>query len=219
MNAWLEKHISLVSYRDPYDEKLNADSHFFGALLAVAGLFLILGMTDMYSSAATECGMIIFALSNILLYTASGFYHKLEPGNAKRICRILDHMNIYILIAGSYTPILLYVNTPKMYAILALQWGIVIAGTVLTVCYWGKMKVAHVVLYIVMGWTCVFFYGDIFPNIPQGLIKWMFAGGVIYTLGVIFYGVKTIPHHHFIWHIFVLSGSLAFYIGYIMYLR
>ena len=219
MNNWLEKHITLVSYKDPFDEKLNAYSHFFGGALAIIGLAVILSMTGAYTTLATEVGMVIFAITNIILYFSSGFYHYLEPGNGKRVCRILDHMNIYILIAGSYTPVLLYISTRTTMMILIAMWSLVIMGTLLTVLFWGRLRSAHVALYIMMGWLCIFFFDDIFPMLPTGLFKWILTGGITYTLGVIFYAVKKIPHHHFIWHIFTLLGSLSFYVGYVIYLR
>ena len=219
MNNWLEKHITLVSYSDPFDEKLNAHSHFIGGYLAIAGLVLVLSMSGLYNTVQTEVGMVIFAITNIILYFSSGFYHYLKPGNGKRVCRILDHMNIYILIAGSYTPVLLYINTRIAMTILAVMWILVIVGTLLTVLFWGRMRAAHVALYILMGWLCIFFAGDIFPLLPTGLFKWILTGGIIYTAGVLFYAVKRIPHHHFIWHIFTLLGSLSFYVGYVLYLR
>ena len=219
MNKWLEHHISLISYKDPFDEKLNAHSHFIGGYLAIAGLMLVLMMRDLYTSRATEIGMLVFATTNILLYFASGFYHYLEPGNGKRFCRIMDHMNIYILIAGSYTPILLYIDTPKAIGILVAIWSLMVIGTILTVAFWGKLRIAHVVLYFIMGWLCVFFAKDIFPLLPAGLPKWMLMGGITYSVGIIFYGGKKIPHHHFIWHIFTMLGSLFFYAGYLIYLR
>ena len=176
-------------------------------------------MSGLYNTVQTEAGMVIFAITNIILYFSSGFYHYLKPGNGKRVCRILDHMNIYILIAGSYTPVLLYINTRIAMTILAVMWSLVIVGTLLTVLFWGRMRAAHVALYILMGWLCIFFAGDIFPLLPPGLFKWILAGGIIYTAGVLFYAVKRIPHHHFIWHIFTLLGSLSFYVGYVIYLR
>ena len=219
MNKWLERHITLVSYSDPFDEKLNAYSHFFGGFLAVAGLILILSMSRIYNTVQTEVGMVIFAITNIILYFSSGFYHYLKMGNGKRVCRILDHMNIYILIAGSYTPILLYINTPRTMMLLSAMWSLVVIGTLLTVLFWGKLRAAHVALYIIMGWLCIFFFDDIFPLLPKGLFKWILTGGITYTVGVVFYAVKKIPHHHFIWHIFTLLGSISFYVGYVIYLR
>ena len=102
--------------------------------------------------------------------------------------------------------------------LLMAMWAIVVLGITVTILFWEKLKVLHVILYLIMGWLCVFFSADIFPYIPSGLIKFLLMGGLSYTFGLIFYAVKKIPHYHGIWHVFVLMGSLFFYIGIIKYL-
>ncbi len=111
---------------------------------------------------------------------------------------------------------LMYVGTPKAYAILALVWGIAFTGVLFTLLIWGKMGALHVALYIAMGWLVVLFWGDIVPHIPQGIIAWIIAAGITYTLGVIFYANKRIPHYHAIWHLFCIGGSALFFIGYMI---
>ena len=210
---WLEKHITLQIYDDRKAELENAWTHFIGAFLAVIGFILILSSLNKASSTALKAGLIIFALSNILLYTASGFYHYLKQGNAKRICRILDHSNIYFLIAGTYTPLLLYIDTPKTVLLTIMMWVIALLGVGFTLLFWGKLKPLHPILYILMGWIIVFFWGDIVPFLPHDLLFYIIGGGVTYTVGVLFYAMKKLPHYHAIWHLFVLAGSIWFYIG------
>lgn len=216
--SWIEKNIKLVDYVNPKDEKLNAYSHFLGLGLSVLGLLITLVCLDIISTGAMKVAMVVYALTNILLYTASGLYHYLPKGNAKRICRILDHSSIYLLIIGTYTPVLAYIGTAKSFALLAAMYGIVLMGIVLTVFCFSRLKALHIILYVLLGWFCVFFADEIFPFLPQAVIKYMFTGGVLYTSGLIFYGMKKMPRHHFIWHIFVLAGSLSFYIGIFLYL-
>lgn len=210
---WLERHITLQVYDDRKAEMENAWTHFIGAFLAVIGLILVLMKLPQAKSTSVKVGMIIFALTNILLYTASGFYHYLKPSNAKRICRILDHSNIYFLIAGTYTPILLYVGTEKTIWLTAFMWIIATLGVCFTLVFWGRLKPLHPILYILMGWVIVFFWNDIIPFVPQGLLFYLVGGGVTYTVGVLFYAMKKLPHYHAIWHCFVLAGSIWFYIG------
>lgn len=210
---WLEKHITLQNYDDRRAELENAWTHFAGAALALIGFVLILIRLPEAKSSALKAGLIIFALSNILLYTASGFYHFLKPGNAKRICRILDHSNIYFLIAGTYTPILLYVDTPETMMLTVLIWVIAFLGIGFTLVFWGRLKPLHPILYILMGWIIVFFWGDIVPYVPSALMPYLIGGGVTYTVGVLFYAMKKLPHYHAIWHLFVLAGSIWFYVG------
>ena len=215
---WLEKHITLQNYDDRKAEMENAVTHFAGAGLSVIGFIMIIIRLGDISSTALKAGLVIFALSNILLYTASGLYHYLRPGNAKRICRILDHSSIYILIAGTYTPILMYIGTRECYMLLAFMYLIVASGITVTILFWEKLKVVHVILYLIMGWLCVFFSADIFPFIPSGIVKFLLLGGLSYTFGLVFYAVKKIPHYHGIWHVFVLLGSIFFYVGILFYL-
>ncbi|MDY2816723.1 MAG: hemolysin III family protein [Bullifex sp.] len=210
---WLEKHITLQNYDDPRAERENAYTHFFGSFLSIIGLVLVVMKFTPSTPAALKAGFIIFALSNLLLYTASGLYHFLPRGNAKRVCRILDHSNIYFLIAGTYTPLLLYVGSPKCLALTAFMWAVAALGICFTLVFWGRLKPLHPILYLLMGWCIVLFWNDVTPFVPKALIGYLIGGGVTYSIGVIFYAIKKIPHYHAIWHLFVLAGSIWFYIG------
>lgn len=214
--SWLERHITLHSHDDPRAERENYLTHLAGTVLAVIAFIIILTRLSSLTSTSFKVGLVIWGLTMILLYGASSLYHYLPHGDAKRLCRILDHSNIYFLIAGTYTPMLLYVDSPKALFILALVWGIAFVGIMFTLLFWGKMGALHVALYIGMGWLIVFFWGDIAPYIPQGVIHWVFAAGITYTVGVIFYANKRIPHYHAIWHLFCIGGSALFFIGYML---
>ena len=183
---WLERHITLQDYDDRKAEIENAVTHFLGSALSVAGLILILTHLDRAKDSSLRFGLIIFALTNILLYTASGLYHILPRSNAKRICRILDHSNIYFLIAGTYTPLLLYVGSPICRALTVFMWIVALLGVGFTLVFWGRVK---------------------------PLLWYLVAGGLFYSVGVIFYACKKLPHYHAIWHLFVLAGSVCFYTG------
>lgn len=212
--SWLERHITLHNYDNEKLEKENAWTHFFGALLSVVALIMIITKIPHLTSKPLAYGMIIYGCTMLLLYTASGFYHYLPRSNAKRIFRILDHANIYFLIAGTYTPILLYINSSATIKITWLIWAIALVGICFTILFWGKFRILHVVFYLVMGWMIIFFWNSIVPFLPQGLLAWVIAGGVTYTLGVIFYANKKIPHYHAIWHLFCIAASLFFFIGF-----
>lgn len=214
--SWLEKKISLPVLVHPEAEKENWISHAIPAVICIIGLIYILINLNRIPSNNVKVGLIIFALTNLLLYTASSFYHYLPKNNYKRFCRILDHSNIYFLIAGTYTPILMYVGTSKAILLVKIVWAIAFIGIAFTLVFWGKLKPLHVVLYLAMGWLIVFFRNDIVANFPPGLIKYFVAGGLSYTIGVIFYGFKKIPHGHLIWHIFTIAGSASFYIGFLV---
>lgn len=216
--SWLERHISLHTHDDAKAERENALTHFVGAGLAVIALIMILMKLPTTEGGALKFGLVVYGCSMLLLYSASALYHHLPVGDAKRFCRILDHSNIYFLIAGTYTPILLYIDTPKTVAITWGVWIVALAGVVFTLVFWGRLKPLHVVLYLVMGWLLVFFWNDIIPALPEGLLLWILAGGITYTVGVVFYAIKKIPHYHAIWHLFCVGGSLFFFIGFWKYL-
>lgn len=215
-NTWLEDHITLHSYDDPKAEKENAITHVVGAILALIALISILFKLPSLASTSFQVGLVIWGLTMLLLYSSSALYHSLPHGNGKRLCRVLDHSNIYFLIAGTYTPLMMYIGTPVAYRITLLVWLVAVFGIVLTLIFWGKAKVLHVLLYLAMGWLIVFFWKDIVPYLPSDLIKWIIAAGLTYSIGVIFYASKRLPHYHAIWHLFCIGGSALFYVGYML---
>ncbi len=211
---WLESHITLHNHDDARDEKLNSLTHVVGSVLSFAALVAIVIKFPQIPSPALRVGLVIWALTMILLYSASALYHALPHSNAKRVCRILDHSNIYFLIAGTYTPLMLFVGTETAHLVVALVWVLALLGIIFTLIFWGRYGAIHVGLYILMGWIVVFFARSLFPYMPSSLIKWVIAAGVTYTAGVIFYANKKIPHYHAIWHLFCIGGSALFFFGY-----
>lgn len=217
-NSWLEKHITLHSFDNKNEEMANAVTHLFGALLSLIGMVFLIKAGLQSGDGVKTAGLIVFAVSMLLLYSASGFYHLVKHSNLKRILRILDHSNIYFLIAGTYTPILIAVGTRLSYAFIGLVWAIAFLGIVFTLIYWGRFKVLHVILYVAMGWLIVFIWKPVTAVIPSELLKWILAGGITYTTGTIFYAMKKLPYYHAIWHMFVLGGSIFFFVGIYMYI-
>lgn len=213
IGRWIETHISLHEHDDGRDERLNALTHYFGAVLALVALVFVLANLYRSKNGAFKAGLVIFAFSNLLLYSASGAYHSLPKGNLKRLARVLDHSNIYFLIAGTYTPILLYIGNRQAIVLTFLMWLLALAGIVFTVSFWGRYGFLHVLLYLLMGWSVVFFRQDVLSFVPKELFFYLLAGGLSYSIGVIFYAIKKIPHYHAIWHVFVLLGSIFFYVG------
>lgn len=215
---WLEKHITLQNYDNRKEELANSISHLAGALLSLLGMFFLVRAGIGSGNKAMTTGFVVFSLSMLLLYSASGFYHLVKPSNLKRFLRILDHSNIYFLIAGTYTPILIAVGTKLSYTFIGVVWGIALLGVVFTLVFWGRLKPLHVLLYIMMGWLIVFIWGPVTDVIPPGLLKWIIAGGITYTAGTGFYATKKLPFYHAIWHLFVLGGSICFFLGIYLYI-
>ena len=215
--SWLEAHINLPTYKDSISEKENSISHLIASILSYGFLIFVLVEKRHFPTLPTYIGMIVFAISQSILFTSSTLYHSARIGNAKRLFRILDHSTIYFLIVGTYTPILLYINTTETNYILIFLYVFLIIGIVTNILNWGKYKILHVVIYLLMGWSIVFVWNQVIPNLPGNLLYFIIVAGILYTIGVIFYALKKITHAHLIWHLFCLLASATFSTGFVIY--
>jgi hemolysin III len=215
INNWLESHIALHSFDSPKEEMANAYTHLFGGILSLVAFFLMekrlyeLNVT----SVAVLWGFAIYGISMILLYFSSSIYHFIKPSNWKRVFRILDHSNIYILIAGTYTPFCLVMNRERGLPLLGFIWSLVVVGIIFKLIFWGRLRVVHTLLYLIMGWLVAFYLGDLKAVVPMETAYWIIGGGLFYTVGTLFYASKKLPFYHAIWHLFVLGGSAFFWLG------
>lgn len=217
ISSWLDTHITLHSHDSSKEELANSITHGIGAVLSLLGLILLLVMSRGASSGSI-LALTVFGVSMILSYTSSSIYHLIKPSSWKRFLRILDHVNIYILIAGTYTPFCMILPPQQRNRLLILVWSIVVLGTVFKLVFWGKMSVLHTLIYLAMGWLIVFFIKDFRAVLPVQIVFWMLGGGLSYTIGTIFYASKKLPYYHAIWHVFVLAGSAIFYGGVYFYI-
>lgn len=194
--------------QSPLEEKLNAITHGIGALFGIVGLIILIK----YDTSKTDFslfGVIVYGISFIVLFTASTLYHWVEDEQKKYYFRILDHISIYLLIAGTYTPVLLILLTESLgWTLFWVVWAIAVFGVILKLFFTGRFEIFSTLLYLVMGWLIVFDFSNLSRNIPTEGIQLLFAGGLAYTIGIIFYAVKKIPYNHVIWHLFVLAGAL-----------
>ena len=154
--------------------------------------------------------VVTYGLSMIILFMASTLYHSVNNEGKKHYFRIVDHISIYLLIAGTYTPVLLITlaesrGWPLFYTV----WGIAAFGVVLKLFFTGKFEVFSTLLYLVMGWLIVFDFSTLSNIIGSGGVLWLFAGGLFYTVGIVFYAIERIPYNHVIWHLFVLAGAIS----------
>lgn len=155
-------------------------------------------------------GITVYVVSLLLLFTASTIYHAVENPKLKKKLRILDHISIYYLIAGTYTPVCLSILLPsKGWLLFYLVWGIALFGTVLKIFFTGRFEVFSLVLYGVMGWLIVIDLPYLLEHMSSSGLLYLAAGGAFYTIGILFYAVKKIPCNHLIWHFFVLGGAIA----------
>ncbi|HMB63106.1 MAG TPA: hemolysin III family protein [Eudoraea sp.] len=190
-------------------EKLNALSHGLGAVLAVFGCFLLAAKVNRDADFAL-ISVIVYGCSLVLLFSASAMYHSARKKKLKENFRILDHISIYFLIAGTYTPVaLITLIDGNGQTIVMVVWGIALIGSLLKLFYTGKFEILSLLLYVFMGWLIVFDIRNLLENTTTRGILLLALGGAFYTIGVFFYALKRIPYNHLIWHFFVLGGAIS----------
>jgi len=200
------------------EEIANAITHGIGALLSVAALVMLIVYASLYGDPWHIVSFTLFGVTMLLLYTSSTMVHALPKGKAKDVFEILDHSCIYFFIAGTYTPFLFVVVKGEVgWTLFGIVWGLAIAGTVFKAFFVKKFIVWSTLLYVVMGWMIVFAWEALVHHLaPEGL-HMLIAGGVLYTVGSIFYMWRGFKYHHAIWHVFVLGGSIAHFIAIFVY--
>jgi len=206
-----------------YGEKFNSISHLAGAVLALIGFGALLAVSIQLKNWAIIVSFMVFGFTLILLYTMSTLYHSFHPPGLKKVFQKLDHISIYLLIAGTYTPYMLVSlgdgNGPVM---LLVVWALALLGLMLELFVKYRIEVLQVLIYLSMGWICVFEYDSLRTAIPAPGIVWLTIGGITYTVGILFYvldDLNKLRHAHGIWHLFVLSGSISHFISIIGYVR
>lgn len=201
-----------------WEELLNSITHGAGVVLSVAALVLLIVFSSLYGGARHVVSCTIFGITLILLYSASTLYHSIRKPNLKRVFKIFDHSCIYLLIAGTYTPFLLIVLHGVLgWTLFAIIWFLAAAGVIFKVFFVHRFKMVSTVAYVFMGWIIIFAIKPLMETLPAGGIVWLVAGGLAYTLGVIFYAWNKLPFNHAIWHLFVLGGSVCHFFAVIFY--
>jgi len=192
----------------PLEEQLNAWSHGVGAVLGILGLIFLLLFCD--SRPLEIFSVAVYGLSIIILFSASTLYHAIRSESKKHIFRIIDHISIYLLIAGSYTPVtLLTLSESRGWLLFGLVWGIAALGLILKLFFTGRFEIFSTLLYLVMGWLIVFDFSALVNNMETNGLWLLFLGGLFYTVGIVFYAIHKIPYNHVIWHLFVLGGAIC----------
>ena len=198
------------------EEKLNALTHAFGAVLGIVALVLLI-VFDTHKTPWSLFSVIVYGLSIIILFSASTLYHSVKNESKKHYFRIVDHISIYLLIAGTYTPVLLItLNHSLGWPLFWVVWGIAAFGVILKLFFTGRFEVFSTLLYLVMGWLIIFDFTNLSNAFGNGIL-WLFAGGMAYTVGIVFYAIHRIPYHHVIWHLFVLAGAICHFFMIFLY--
>lgn len=196
------------------EEIANFVSHTAGAGLAILGFIMLIIRASWYNNVSALISYIIFSLGLMVLYTMSSIYHGLKPSTAKNVFEILDHSSIYFLIAASYTPFLvLGLHSNMGITLLVIQWVICALGIIFKAFFTGKFKGISTIIYLLMGWMIIISWNELVAKISPISLGFLVTGGILYSLGTIFYMWKLCKFNHMIWHIFVVLGSLSHYIA------
>lgn len=207
-----------ILYYEPLEEKINIISHIVGLAVSLLALPLLVSRADVNGSVLNMVSAGIFGASLVVLYTASTLYHSAtEPGSRARL-RIIDHASIYVLIAGTYTPItLITLNGTIGWTIFAISWALALSGIILKLFFTGKFQLVSTLMYVFMGWIIVFAIKPLIDMLPAEGLFWLVAGGLAYTLGAVLYSIKSLKFNHAIFHVFVLIGSICHFVSIYFY--
>lgn len=214
----LKERISIPKY-SLGEEITNAILHGIGALLSIAALVLCVVFSSIHGNAYAVVSSCIYGSTLIVLYTMSCLYHSFKVNNAKRVFRIIDHCSIFLLIAGTYTPYtLVTLNGTLGWIMFGVIWGSAIIGIILNAINLNKYKVLSMILYVAMGWAVVFTFNPLIENLERGGVYLLLSGGIVYTIGAIFYGIgRKYKYMHSIFHFFVLAGSILHFFSILIY--
>ena len=206
-----------------YGEKLNSITHLVGAVLALMGFGSLLTIGIQLKAPLIIISFTIFGVSLVVLYTMSTLYHSFHPPKLKKIFQKLDHISIYLLIAGTYTPYMLVSLGDGVGALmLSIVWGLAALGVLLDTLFPKRIEVLQIFIYILMGWICTVEYDNLKAAIQEVGMMWLTMGGIAYTVGIVFYvldDLNKLRHAHGIWHLFVLTGSICHFISIVGYVR
>ena len=201
-----------------YGERFNAWTHLLGAVLACIGAVWLLVLASLQGDASKVVSVAIYGLTLVLLYSISTLYHSVQ-GRAKGVMRKLDHLSIYLLIAGSYTPFcLVTLDGAWGWTLFGIVWTLAVIGMLQEIKPRSEARVLSIVIYAVMGWIVLVAVKPLIASLGMDGFIWLAGGGVLYTVGIIFFAYDSrFRHWHGIWHLFVMGGSLMHFIAVLRY--
>ena len=200
------------------EEIFNSISHGVGVGLSIAALVLLIVFGSIKGGGYPLAAGLVYGISLIILYSMSMVYHIVQSEKGKAVMRIFDHCSIFVLIAGTYTPYLLITLDKVLgWVMFGIIWGMAVMGIIMNSINLEKFKKFSLACYIVMGWAIIFTIKPIINNIPPMGVLLLLLGGIIYTVGIIFYIMKRYKYMHSVWHLFVLGGSVCHYLSILLY--
>lgn len=201
-----------------HEEVANAISHVIGMLLGVAALVTLIVDACCWGTARNIIGVAIFGSSLTLTYGASALYHFTRDLALKRHLQRLDHICIYLLIAGTYTPFTLVpLHGIWGWSLFTVIWGLASLGILFKLWFFGKWEWLSTLTYVLMGWAVLIAIVPLLDHLPNMAVIWLISGGLAYTFGVFFFLMETVPFMHTVWHLFVLAGSICHYFAVLFY--
>ncbi|WP_035507526.1 PAQR family membrane homeostasis protein TrhA [Halobacillus karajensis] len=201
------------------EEIANAITHGIGAILSIAMLVLLILFASFNGNPWHITSVTIYGVTMLLLYVSSTLVHSFPPGKAKDLFEIFDHSSIYLFIAGTYTPILLIPLRGTLgWTLFGIVWGIAVLGIVFKVFFVKKFVVMSTIFYVLMGWLIVLAWAPLTAQVPAAGITYLVVGGVMYSIGSIFYVWRSFKYHHMVWHLFVLGGSILHFFSIFFYI-
>jgi hemolysin III len=192
------------------EELANILTHGMGVLFAIVAIPLLISNAVNLNSWQEIIGVSIYTFSFLLVFSMSTIYHSIFDPNFKKVFKILDHMSIYFLIAGTYTPLILFFsNSLSGTVLLSGLWGISLFGIIFKLFFIDKFEIVSVIIYLLMGWSILILPSTFFEAIPSLCHNLIMAGGIFYSVGVVFYLWRKLRYNHAVWHVFVLIGGVC----------
>ncbi|AJR07024.1 hemolysin III family protein [Photobacterium gaetbulicola] len=215
----MAEQVAIESGYSVTEEVANSVSHALGMVFGIIGLVLLLVQAvGADADALSITSLSIYGASMILLYLASTLYHAIPFERAKRALKIFDHCAIYLLIAGTYTPFLLIsLRTPLAITLMVVIWAIALVGIMLKIAFVYRFKRLSLATYLTMGWLSLIAIYPLAMSLATGGLVLLAVGGIVYSVGVVFYVNKRIPYNHAIWHLFVLGGTVCHFLAIYFY--
>lgn len=215
MNSSIEKRLI---YYTRTEELANALTHGLGVLLGLAGLTVLLIHANLTGDPWRIVSVTIYAGVFTIYYLISTLYHSIQGPRLRYLLRILDHAGIYMVIAATYTPFtLVSLHGEWGWSLFGTVWGLAVGGVILKTFMIDRLRILAMLLYIGMGWIAVVAFKPLLAALTPAGMEWLVAGGIIYTVGIIFYACNWIPYNHAIWHVFVLAGSICHFCSVLWY--
>ncbi len=202
-----------------HEEVANSVTHGVGLALSVIGLAVLIAFTSLYGSVLHIVSCSVYGATLVMLYAASTLYHSFRSPRLKHIFKIIDHCSIYLLIAGTYTPFtLVMLRGTWGWGLFAVVWMLCFVGIIFKLFFVNRFMILSTIIYVMMGWLVIVAIKPMLAMIPPGCILWLVAGGLFYTVGVLFFAWHKLPYNHAIWHLFVVAGSVCHFFAVVFYI-